>query len=208
MKLLLTTAIVTFALFRTHAIQVQTMFKGSPDKMESCCIELAHVYYTDDYEYIGIGTSYVSLNDDLCCAQVLGEVIIDEEAISQFQKDKIPDVYAFNETEAFKRTVARALLKYRLSLENKMGKIEVSQNPISGKLSLKFQASEAGTMELAIEPMGDSKKFYYGTLKVNEGWNETEIDYVPFSQSKSPISLRIALLSEIEGFRAVFHSTH
>jgi hypothetical protein len=183
-----------------YGIYVKTMFKGEPDPENTCCIELAHLYFTNNHQYIAMGTSFASLDAKLCCENQLNEVKIDSTTISQFQLDSLEKVNAFNKSAAFKQSVGQAMLKYRLTLEGKKGKIEVTQNPVSGKLILHFTASEAGTMRLSVEPVNNNNVFY-DDVEVTAGKNEIEINYVPYvaDAHRDPfMTYLIVLLNENE----------
>jgi hypothetical protein len=183
-----------------NALYVKTMFKGAPEETNLCCIELAHVYYTNNHQYIAMGTSFASLDDALCCEKETGGVDLDLKSISQFQKDSLDAVYAFNKTEKFQQSVNNVLLRYRLTIEGKKGKIEVSQNPVSGKLILSFIAAKAGKMNLTIEPINNNNMFQ-DEVEVRAGKNEIEINYVPYaSEHPQPpfITYLITLINDNE----------
>lgn len=180
MKALGLLIIAMFSFTNVYGIYVRTYLKGNPDPNKTCCIELAHMYYTNTHEYIAMGTSFASLDDALCCEKENAGVDLDLKSISQFQKDSLDAVYAFNKSDAFKQSVNQVLLKYRLTREGKKGKIEVSQNPVSGKLILSFTAEKAGTMNLSVEPI-NNKNYFTDEVEVKEGKNEIEINYVPYA---------------------------
>lgn len=183
-----------------YGIYVKSMFKREPDPENTCCIELAHLYFTNNHQYIAMGTSFASLDAKLCCENQLNEVKIDSTTISQFQLDSLEKVNAFNKSAAFKQSVGQAMLKYRLTLEGKKGKIEVTQNQVSGKLILHFTASEAGTMRLSVEPVNNNNVFY-DDVEVTAGKNEMEINYVPYvaDAHRDPfMTYLIVLLNENE----------
>ena len=201
---LLIAAMVSFT--NAYGIYVKTYLKGNPDPNKTCCIALVHLYFTNAHEYVAMGTSLASLDDALCCEKEATGVDLDLKSISQFQKDSLDAVYAFNASDAFKQSVNQVVLKYRLTREGKTGKIEVAQNPVSGKLVLSFTAEKAGTMNLSVEPM-NNKNYFTDVVEVKEGKNEIEINYVPYAGERSQTPLTtytITLINDNAVFGVIY----
>jgi len=206
MKALLTFVFALGCLNQANAIYVKTYLTNVSKAEKTCCIKLAHIYYTNNHEYIVMGKSFASIDKESCCEIAINEVQLDLSSLSQFQKQHLDDVIAFNESGGIVVGREQELLKYRLAVEGKKGKIEVSQNPISGKLILSFTAIKAGRMNLSVEPI-DNNNSFYEEVEVKEGKNELEIDYVPFSgpSSQTPfITYSIVLLCENEVLGATY----
>ncbi len=206
MKTILTLVFALSFLNQANAIYVKTYLKSASKTEKACCVELAHIYYTDNHEYIVMGKSFASIENKSCCEIAINKVELDLSSLSQFQKERLNEVIAFNESGGIENGRNQELLKYRLTAEGKNGKIEVSQNPISGKLILSFTAVKAGKMNLSVEPL-DNKNSFFDEVEVKEGTNELEIDYVPFNGqlSQTPfITYNIGLLCEDEVLNATY----